>query len=226
MTSPTLYIPDRPLGRTVRLGVLVSGGGTTLKNFLAQIQSGTLDAEIALVVASSEDCRGVTIAREAGLPVAAVERGAFPDAAAFSREIFRRLDEAHVDLVTLAGFLKRIEIPEIYLGRVVNIHPALIPSFCGAGFFGHKVHEAVLERGVKISGCTVHFADNEYDHGPIIAQRSVPVLDGDTPDSLAARVFEQECELYPEVVRLYAAGRLRYDGARVRILPTATQPST
>lgn len=220
-----MHIPDQPLRRTIRLGVLISGGGTTLKNFLAHIESGTLDAEIALVIASGEDCRGVAVAREAGLPVAAVERGAFPDAAAFSREIFRRLDEANVDLVALAGFLKRIEIPEAYLGRVVNIHPALIPSFCGAGFFGHKVHEAVLERGVKISGCTVHFADNEYDHGPIIAQRSVPVLDGDTPDSLAARVFEQECELYPDVIRLYAAGRLRCDGSRVRVVSAPAPPS-
>jgi folate-dependent phosphoribosylglycinamide formyltransferase PurN len=99
----------------------------------------------------------------------------------------------------------------------MNIHPSLIPAFCGRGFYGHHVHEAVLAYGVKITGCTVHFADNQYDHGPIILQRAVPVWDDDTPESLAARVFEQECEAYPEAIRLYAAGRLQLEGRRVRI---------
>jgi folate-dependent phosphoribosylglycinamide formyltransferase PurN len=101
----------------------------------------------------------------------------------------------------------------------MNIHNALIPSFCGLGYYGHRVHEAVLERGVKVSGCTVHFADNEYDHGPIIVQKSVPVLEGDTPDTLAARVFVAECEAYPEAIRLFAAGKLEVADGRVRILP-------
>jgi folate-dependent phosphoribosylglycinamide formyltransferase PurN len=101
----------------------------------------------------------------------------------------------------------------------MNIHPALIPSFCGKGFFGHHVHEAVLAYGAKVSGCTVHFTDNEYDHGPIILQKTVPVLDEDTPDTLAQRVFREECEAYPDAIRLFAEGRLRVDGRRVRVLP-------
>jgi phosphoribosylglycinamide formyltransferase 1 len=100
----------------------------------------------------------------------------------------------------------------------MNIHPALIPAFCGKGYYGHHVHEAVLAAGVKITGCTVHFCDNQYDHGPIILQRPVPVVDDDTTDSLAARVFEQECQAYPEAIQLFAEGRLRIEGRRVRIL--------
>jgi folate-dependent phosphoribosylglycinamide formyltransferase PurN len=120
-------------------------------------------------------------------------------------------------LVCLAGFLQLLPVPEDFAGRVMNIHPALIPAFCGQGFYGHHVHEAALAYGVKVSGCTVHFADNVFDHGPIILQRAVPVLDGDTAETLAARVFDQECEAYPEAIRLFAEGRLHIDGRSVRI---------
>jgi len=119
----------------------------------------------------------------------------------------------------MGGFLKRLTIPEDFLNRVTNIHPALLPAFGGEGFYGRRVHEAVLEYGVKITGCTVHFADNQYDHGPIILQKAVPVLDDDTPETLAARVFQAECEAYPEALQLIAEGRLRVEGRRVRILP-------
>ncbi len=122
-------------------------------------------------------------------------------------------------LVVMGGFLKRVTIPEDFTNRVTNIHPALIPAFCGRGYYGHRVHEAVLEYGAKLSGCTVHFADNQYDHGPVILQKAVPVLDDDTPESLAARVFEAECEAYPEALQLIADGRVRVEGRRVRILP-------
>src|SRR5262249_13978637 len=122
-------------------------------------------------------------------------------------------------LVCMAGFLQLVQIPDDFAGRVMNIHPALIPAFCGKGFHGRHVHEAVLASGVRGSGCTVHFADNEYDHGPIILQRVVPVLDDDTPEGLAARVFEEECEAYPEAIRLFAEDRLRVEGRRVRVLP-------
>jgi folate-dependent phosphoribosylglycinamide formyltransferase PurN len=118
----------------------------------------------------------------------------------------------------MAGFLQIITVPDDFANRVMNIHPALIPAFCGKGYYGHHVHEAALEYGAKISGCTVHFADNHYDHGPIILQRAVPVRDDDTPDSLAARIFEQECAAYPEAIRLFGEGRLRVDGRRVRIV--------
>ena len=110
-----------------------------------------------------------------------------------------------------------VPVPDDFADRVMNIHPALIPAFCGKGFYGHRVHQAALETGVKVCGCTVHFADNVYDHGPIILQRAVPVLDDDTPDTLAARVFEQECEAYPEAIRLFAEGRLRVEGRRVYV---------
>ena len=127
-----------------------------------------------------------------------------------------------MDLVVLAGFLKLYLIPEAFKGRVMNIHPALVPAFCGSRYYGHRVHEAVLAYGAKVSGCTVHFADNIYDHGPVIIQRCVPVLDDDTPETLAARVFKEECIAYPEAIRLFGEGRLVIEGRRVRILPGKT----
>src|SRR5262249_18543435 len=122
-------------------------------------------------------------------------------------------------LVILAGFLSLLDIPPEYKGRVLNIHPALIPAFCGAGYYGSKVHKAVLAAGVKVSGCTVHFADDSYDTGPIILQRVVPVLDDDTVETLAARVFQEECQALPQAISLYAEGRLKLDGGRVRTVP-------
>jgi formyltetrahydrofolate-dependent phosphoribosylglycinamide formyltransferase len=208
---------SKPLDRPIRLGVLISGGGTTLLNFLEHIQSGKLAAEIPLVIASRHHCGGIAKAKAAGLCCGVVARKSHSDTRSFSRAIFDQLRSARVDLVVLSGFLSLIEIPEDFRYRVLNIHPGLVPAFCGQGFYGHHVHEAALERGVKISGCTVHFADNEYDHGPIIRQKCVPVLDDDTPDTLAARIFEAECELYPECVRLFAEGKLTIQSRRVLI---------
>lgn len=208
-----------PFQRPVRLGVLISGGGTTLLNFLKQRDERRFDIEVPVVIASRSDCGGVARARQAGLNVEILSPRKFSDVDAFSRAVFDVLDKAGADLATLAGFLSLLRIPEAWRGRVMNIHPALIPAFCGHGYYGHRVHEAVLQRGAKVSGCTVHFADNEYDHGPIIVQRCVPVLDGDTPDTLAARVFAAECEAYPEAIRLFAAARLEIDQRRVRVLP-------
>lgn len=216
LASTCSFESSSTMTERLRLGVLISGGGTTLVNLIDKIAAGELDAEIAVVIASRADCGGIEKAQRAGIETVVVSRGSFADAAGFSGEIFNVLRERTVDLVTLAGFLSLIEVPDDFHGRVMNIHPALIPAFCGKGYFGHKVHEAALERGVKISGCTVHFADNKYDHGPIILQRSVPVLDDDTPDTLAARVFEAECEAYPEAIALFTAGRLQIDGRRVR----------
>lgn len=204
-----------PLDRPIRLAVLISGGGTTLTNFLQKIASGELSATIPLVVASRPDCGGVARAQAAGLECVVVERKRHACVEDFSRAIFAHCREAKVDLVVLAGFLALLHVPDDFAWRVMNIHPALIPAFCGKGFYGHRVHEAVLARGVKVSGCTVHFADNHYDHGPIIVQKTVSVLDDDTPDTLAARVFFAECEAYPEAIRQYAAGRLEIDEHRV-----------
>ena len=220
MSETTSYRPaTAALSRPIRLGVLISGGGTTLVNFLRERDAGRLPIEVPLVIASRKTCGGIARARAAGLSVEVLSPKAFADTAAFSRAVFERLDAAEVDLVTLAGFLSLLEVPDSYRRRVMNIHPSLIPAFCGPGYYGHHVHEAVLSRGAKVSGCTVHFADNEYDHGPIVLQRCVPVLDDDTPDTLAARVFEAECEAYPEAIRLYAAGRLEVTARRVRVLP-------
>ncbi len=199
------------------IAVLISGGGTTLRNLIERVHAGTLPVDIRLVVSSAPGARGVEYAAQAGIPAEVTERRIFPDQGSFSRAIFDRCREAGVQVVAMGGFLKRLTIPDDYANRVTNIHPALIPAFCGKGMYGHRVHEAALEYGVKLSGCTVHFADNEYDHGPVILQKAVPVLDDDTPDTLAARVFEAECEAYPEALRLLAEGRVSVEGRRVRV---------
>ena len=215
MTNPKKLPP-------VRLGVLLSGGGRTLLNILDRIRAAELDAEVACVVASRE-CKGIERSEQARLPVFLVPYKETPDAATFSRRIVGILDAHDVDLVILAGFLSLWEIPDHYEGRVMNIHPALLPSFGGHGMYGHHVHEAVLAAGCKVSGCTVHFVTNEYDAGPIIAQRTVPVLEGDDADTLAARVFEQECLAFPRAIQMYYDGRLRIEEGVVRIAPAAAE---
>ena len=196
----------------LRMVVLISGGGTTLANLISQIKAGELDAEIPLVISSNADAGGLAIAAQSGIPREVVEPRHFSSVAAFSQMIFDMVRREQPHLVVMGGWLKLVDIPEDFQHRVMNIHPALIPAFCGKGFYGRRVHEAVLKYGTKVSGCTVHFVDNQYDHGPIILQRVVDVLDDDTPDTLAARVFAAECEAYPEALRLYAAGRLRVEG--------------
>jgi phosphoribosylglycinamide formyltransferase-1 len=198
--------------------VLISGGGTTLANLLAKIERAELDARIELVISSNPQARGLEIAQRAGIAAESIEREWFADTEQFSQAIFDRVRQAQPHVVAMGGFLKRVKIPPDFENRVMNIHPALIPAFCGKGFFGHRVHLAVLKYGVKLSGCTVHFVDDQYDHGPIILQRAVQVHDDDTPESLAARVFEAECEAYPEALRLFAAGRLQVQGRRVRVV--------
>jgi formyltetrahydrofolate-dependent phosphoribosylglycinamide formyltransferase len=200
---------------SIRLAVLLSGGGTTLQNLLDHSADGRLPAQVVLVISNRTDAFGLKRAEQAGVPTAVIPRKHYASREEFSQHIFERCRAADADLVCLAGFLQLLHIPDEFRGRVMNIHPALIPSFCGTGYYGHYVHEAVLAYGVKISGCTVHFADNQYDHGPIILQRTVPVDDEDTPDSLAARVFAEECTAYPEAIRLFAEGKLRVEGRRV-----------
>jgi formyltetrahydrofolate-dependent phosphoribosylglycinamide formyltransferase len=209
----------------IRLAVLVSAGGTTLQNLIDRCAAGTLPARLALVVSNNADAYALERARQAGIATLVVARKEAGSREEFSRRIFDGCRAAGADLVCLAGFLQLIHVPDDYLGRVMNIHPALIPAFCGKGYYGHHVHEAVLAYGAKVSGCTVHFADNEYDHGPIILQRAVPVLDDDTPDTLAQRVFEQECEAYPAAIRLFAEARLKIEGRRVRVFAAAGEGS-
>jgi formyltetrahydrofolate-dependent phosphoribosylglycinamide formyltransferase len=206
-------MPRSPL----KLAVLVSGSGTTLQNFIDVIAAGKLDATIGLVIGSRPGLLGLQRAADAKLPNFVVDRRSFDDCAAFSKQVFSLCDDAGVDLVCLAGWLCLLDLPARYAGRVMNIHPALLPSFGGKGMFGRKVHQAVLDHGCKVSGCTVHFVDNTYDTGPIILQRTCPVPDDDTAESLAHRVFEEEKIAYPDAARLFQQGRLRIEGRRVRI---------
>jgi phosphoribosylglycinamide formyltransferase-1 len=207
----------------LRIAVLVSGGGTTLQNFIDLIADGQLGAEIVQVVGSRADAFGVERARRARLPVAVVNPKEL-GTEAFSERVFDLCRQAQADLVCLAGFLHYLRIPEDFALRVMNIHPALLPAFGGKGMYGHHVHEAVLEHGVKVTGCTVHFADHEYDHGPIVLQRAIPVLEDDTPETLAFRVFEQECIAYPEAIRLFGEKDLQVEGRRVRVI--SSTPTT
>jgi phosphoribosylglycinamide formyltransferase-1 len=204
-----------------KLAVLISGSGRTLKNFIDLASEGQLPIEIRLVISSSAKAGGLKFAEDAGIATRVISRCDYPTGAAgdvpYGDAVFAACREAGVDCVAMAGFLKLAPVPADFEGRVVNIHPALIPSFCGPGMYGDRVHQAALEAGVKVTGCTVHFVDNEYDAGPIIWQQPVPVFDDDTADTLAKRVFEVEKEAYPHVLKLLAAGRVKLDGRRVTI---------
>jgi phosphoribosylglycinamide formyltransferase-1 len=202
----------------IRLAICASGGGTTLQNLIDQVGDGRLRAEIVQVVANKPGIGAIARAEAAGIPLAMATRGMHSTLSDFSAAVFEPIRQAGADLVVLGGFLALIEIPPDYEGRVINIHPSLIPAFCGKGYHGMVVHQDAIGTGVKVSGCTVHFADATYDTGPIILQRTVPVLDDDTPESLAARVFQAECQALPEAISLYAAGRLKVEGRRVRTL--------
>lgn len=185
--------------KTANLAVMLSGSGRTLLNLLRAIERGEVPARIVLVLASRE-CLGAQRAREAGIETLVMpgEIGA--------GALEATLAARDVDWVVLAGYLRKLRIPARYRGRVVNIHPALLPSFGGEGMYGDHVHRAVLASGVKESGCTVHLCDEAYDEGPIVLQRRCPVEIGDTPETLAARVFALECEAYPAALRLLLSG--------------------
>lgn len=199
------------------IAVLLSGGGTTLQNLIDRIAAGTLPARIVQVVSSRAAAFGVDRARLAGLPVEVVARKSFPTIEAFSGQTFDLCRQAGARLVVLGGYLQLLRIPDDFRWKVLNIHPALLPAFGGKGMYGHHVHEAVLEFGAKVSGCTVHFVDDQYDHGPIIAQRAVEVRQDDMPDTLAARVFAAECELYPAMLKAVIEGRVTVSGRMVRV---------
>lgn len=200
---------------TRRVAVLVSGGGRSLENLAERIRAGTLDCEIVLVLANAPETFALQRARRLGLAQVVVAHREFPDPQVYSQRVFAELERAEVDLVVLAGFLRLLAIPERWLGRVINIHPSLLPAFGGRGFYGRRVHEAVLARGVQFTGCTVHYVTNEYDAGPILLQRCVPVRADDTPDSLAARVFEEEKLALPEAIAAHFDGRVRFEAGRV-----------
>ncbi len=196
---------------------MISGGGTTVLNILEYIKEGKLNAEIAVVISSRSTAKGVERARKAGLDVKIIRKKDSPDIDSFSARIEEELVAAKVELVIQAGWLCLWKIPEKYINSVMNIHPALLPSFGGQGMCGHHVHKAVLEKGCKVSGCTVHLCTNEYDKGPIIVQRTCPVKEDDTADALADRVFEQECIAYPQAIQLFAEGGITVEGNRVKM---------
>ena len=203
--------------KPIRLGVLISGGGTTLMNILEYIKQGRLNAEVDVVISSRSTVAGVERANAAGLNVKIIRKKDFPDIDRFSEHIEKELVAANVDLVVQGGWLCLWKIPARYENRVMNIHPALLPSFGGKGMWGHHVHQAVLAAGCKISGCTVHFCSNEYDKGPTIVQRACHVEETDNPETLAVRVFEQECIAYPQAIKLFAEGKLVVENNKVKV---------
>ena len=168
--------------RKLRIAVLLSGEGTSFENLCERIDAGEVPAEVALVIASKEKAGGLRRAERRGIPAVAIPRRSFASGAAFNDALHAELARHEIELVALLGFLSVFELRGRYDGRAINVHPALIPAFCGRGMYGHHVHEAVLAAGVKVSGATVHFADDHYDTGPIILQEAVPVLEDDTPD--------------------------------------------
>jgi len=212
-------VATHPKSERIPVAVLLSGGGRTLANLAERAATGELAIDIRIVISSRADVLGVERARNLGSPGQVVPRKAYKTPAEFSDVVWGHVRDAGARLVCLAGFLSLIAVPDDFEHAVINIHPALLPSFGGPGMFGHHVHEAVLAHGCKVSGCTVHFCDQAYDTGPIIIQRTCPVLDDDTPDTLAARVFEQETIAYTEAVRLWTTGRIRVVGHRTVVTP-------
>lgn len=205
----------------LKLAVMVSGGGTNLQAILDQIASGGITgAQVVKVISNSRKAYALERAAKAGIPCECVTRKDYPQPEQFNEALLRALQSSEADLVVLAGCL--VVIPQIvvdaYPNRIINIHPALIPSFCGTGYYGLGVHEAALARGVKVTGATVHFVDGGTDTGPIILQKAVEVLDGDTPEVLQRRVMEQaEWVILPQAIDLIANGRVTVEDGRVRI---------
>lgn len=203
-----------------RIAVLCSGGGSNLQALMDAIDAGRIEGEIVLVMANASRAYALERARARGIPALFVSKKQAGSDTAYNDLLLARLLEVKAELVVLAGYLPIVgaQIVAAYPQRIINIHPALIPSFCGVGMYGHHVHEAVLRAGVKLSGATTHFVDEQVDHGGIILQRSVPVLQEDTPETLAARVLTVEHQILPESVALFCQGKLRVDGNRVIVL--------
>ena len=209
----------------LKMAVLVSGGGTNLQAIIDSITNGTItNAEISVVISNNANAYALERARAHGIEALCISPKDFESREAFNQAFLDKLNSYNVDLVVLAGFL--VVLPEMmikeYTNRIVNIHPSLIPSFCGKGFYGLKVHEGVLARGVKVTGATVHFVDEGTDTGPIILQKAVAVEENDTPEILQRRVMEQaEWKIMPQAIDLIANGRVKVEDGKVKILPKA-----
>ena len=206
----------------IKLVVCVSGGGTNLQHIIDRISDGTIhEAEIVRVIANNADAYALERAVKAGIDAVCVSPKSFDDRGSFNQALLKAVDEVKPDLIVLAGFLVAIppEMIRKYPDRIIHIHPSLIPSFCGVGYYGLHVHEKVLDRGVKITGATVHFVDEGMDSGPIILQKAVEVMNGDTPEVLQKRVMEQaEWIILPRAIELIAEGKVRVSGRRTEIL--------
>ena len=206
-----------------KIAVLVSGGGTNLQALLdAQSRGEIPGGEISLVISNVPGAYALERAQKAGVEALTVSKKDYADIHGFCAALLEELQKRDIGLVVLAGFLAILDeaFVRAYENRIINIHPSLIPSFCGKGYYGLKVHERALERGVKVTGATVHFVNEGADEGPIILQKAVDILPGDTPEVLQKRVMEQaEWKLLPRAVALFCAGRLKVEGARVDILP-------
>lgn len=202
------------------IGVFVSGRGSNLDALIKAIASGSLHAKITLVVSNKQDAGALDLAREHAIPALHLSLEHFSSPEEYCDHLLEVLQAHRVDLIVLAGYLKKIPDPVIqrYRHRIVNIHPALLPSFGGKGMYGHHVHQAVLDYGCKVTGVTVHIVDSEYDTGPPVLQQCVPVLEGDTAEILAARVLAAEHEILPRAVQLFAESRIQITGRRVQIL--------
>ncbi len=201
----------------LHLGVLASGNGSNLQAILDAIATGQLDARVNVVISNNREAFALERAKQHCIPAVHLNHRQFPTAEDFNRAFLDLLREHEVDLVILAGYMKLIDsgIVRAYHHRMLNIHPALLPAFGGKGMYGIHVHEAVIESGVKISGVTVHVVDEQFDHGPIVLQKAVEVLDTDSPQTLAARILPEEHRLYPRAIQLFAEGRVRIEGRRV-----------
>ena len=197
---------------TISIAVLLSGSGTTLQNLIDRRDAGELDVEISCVIGSRAGVYGLERARNHNIPAVTIPRRDFAEHDQYNAAVWQEIRKYNVDLVVLAGYMLFLDVPADYVNRIMNGHPALIPCFCGHKMYGHHVHEAVLRYGVKVTGATVHFVDDQYDHGPIILQEAIPVLPDDTPDTLAERVQELERKLYPRAIQLFAEGRLKVEG--------------
>jgi phosphoribosylglycinamide formyltransferase-1 len=192
---------------SMKIAVLVSGGGRSLENLAESIARGGVPGEIVLVVSSNKKAFALDRAERLSIPSVVVDAEKKLTPSEFSREAFAAIERAGADVVVMAGFLRLLPLPEHWIGRVLNIHPALLPAFGGKGYYGDRVHEAVLAAGVKETGCTVHYVDNEYDHGPVLLQRRIAVREDDTVETLGARVFEEEKIALPEALLMHARNR-------------------
>ena len=195
----------------LRIAALISGGGRTVCNLQTAILENRVDASIACVIASRDGLSGIQRAREAGLEVHV------PDRSNYEQDLRRLIEACQPDLICLCGYLKKLELDPSWQGRVINIHPSLLPRHGGKGMYGMHVHKAAIESGAEFSGCTVHFVDEQYDQGPILLQRACPIEPGDTAESLAARVFEQECIALPQAIDMIATHKVTLVDERVEI---------